>query len=151
MAKNNVKKTRNEISSQKGKLDKLNEQNMCRCPHTKRGDINVTPARNRSQGQLLYICKECEKDVDLTKIPEADLRNACSLVDRAIDTIKISLDMQNPHDQEILKDLAKVQYHVRNHIVPLYGKALSKQGTNRRNDHRSDGGNGVWMPPVADR
>lgn len=149
MAKN-VKKRRALITEQRSALSKMDEKNKCGCSHTKRGDIDVVPAQNRSQGQLLYICKECDKDLDFTKIPEATLRESCNNVDRAIDTIKISLDLNNPHDQEILEELAKVQYRIRNQIVPLYGKALSKQGTNKRRN-RDNSGSGVWMPPAADR
>lgn len=146
----NVKKKKSIIREQRQQLEKLDEQTICSCPHTERGDLNVTPARNRSQGQLLYICKGCEKEVDFTKIPEDELRKACNTIDRACDTIKISLDMQNPHDQELLKEIAKTQYRVRNQIATLYGKSLSKQGTNRRRNRENRGG-GMWMQPAADR
>ena len=128
----NIKKRRKLINEQRLQLDKSQEKNKCDCPHTTRGDIDAVPSNNRRQGQLDYVCKSCQKDLNFNKIPENVLKESCTNVDNAIDTIKISLDLSNEKDQEILEKLAEVQYRIRNQIVPLYGKSLQKQGTGRR-------------------
>lgn len=147
----NIKKRRKLINEQKLQLDKSNEKNKCDCPHTVHGDIDCVPSNNRRQGHLDYICKSCNKDLNFNKIPEATLREACTTVDNAIDTIKISLDLSNEKDAEVLEKLAECQYRIRNQIVQLYGKSLQKQGTGRRKNRNDRDVDSSWTKPEVGR
>lgn len=147
----NTKKTIDAITKQEHSLKALREQTKARCPHTKRGDLDIVPAHNRKPGDLTYLCRCCQKDLDLKKIPEDELRAACDTVDRAIDVIKISLNLESDEDRQILKRMSKVQFRVRNELVRAYGKALEGKNKGRRGNRGKGGNNGgsAWQRPMS--
>ena len=146
----NTKKQIDAINKQENSLKALREQAKARCPHTKRGDLDIVPAHNRKPGDLTYVCRCCQKDLDLKKISEQDLRDACDTIDRAIDVIKISLNLESDDDRQKLKRLSKVQFRVRNELVRSYGEALKGKNKGRRGN-RGKGGNGgsAWQRPMS--
>lgn len=146
----NIKKQVEAIDKQDQSLKVMREQMKSRCPHTdKNGDLDIMPKQNRQSGELTYICKRCKKELDLKKIAEQDLQNACNLIDRACDVIKLSLDTQRDGDQEILKRVGKVQYRVRNEIMKLYGASLKKNKNGGRGNRRNNNNeNSAWGNPM---
>lgn len=165
-----IRKRGKLIAEQELKLNRGKEKNKCECSHTSHGELDVIPAKNK--GKLTYICRSCQKEIDFTKIPEKTevdndgkvrvnangqeirlaigLSDACNTVDRAIDTIKITLDLHNEKDKEMLDELAVIQYRVRNQITQLYGKSLSKSnGGNRKK--RNDDNDSMWSKPQMNR
>jgi len=150
----NPKKRKGAIREQERNLHKLNEKNMCDCTHTKpkTGDLDIIPARDRQHGELKYVCNECEKDLYLDPIPEDDLRFACDVIDRACDTIKISLDLSKESEQKMRDNVSETQYRVRNEIIKMYGAALKSNNKSRGNGSRGrSGGNSSWAKPEVHR
>ena len=153
-----IKKRRKLIDDQELQLRRGKEKNKCDCPHTKHGELDVIPTKNG--GPLQYVCHACTKEINFAKIPERSetrdgkivigLADACETVDNAIDTIKITLDLNNEKDKKMLDELSGIQYRVRNQITKLYGKALSKNGSNRKknNNNYQDSS---WNKPQMNR
>lgn len=131
------RKRKGALREQERNLRKLDERNVCDCTHTKpkTGDLSITPAR--SQGKLRYICNECDKDLNLNPINEDALRQACDIIDNAIDAIKITLDMSKEPEQKIHKHVSETQFRVRNEICEMYKSA---QKANNRNRGQGNGG-----------
>lgn len=155
---NKIKKRSKLIGDQRLQLMKGEEHNKCECPHTDHGELNVVPVNGK--GPLHYKCKDCQKDINFTKIPEnSEIRDgkvvvgiydACDTIDNAIDTIKITLDLQNDKDKGLLSELAELQYRVRNQVPKFYGKALTKNNGNRKKN-RSDYNDSSWSKPQMTR
>ena len=152
MAERNIKKQLEVVDKQERSLKVIREEMMCDCDHKHRqsGDIDIVPAQNRSPGELKYKCRRCRKDLDLKKISEQDLRDACVTIDKAIDVIKLSLDPQREDDAKILKRVSKVQYRVRNDISKLYAASLQKNKTGgRRGNKNRNSDDSAWAKPIV--
>ena len=147
-AGNNIKKQVDAIEKQQGSMKVLLEQAKSKCTHTKNGDLDIVPSNNRQTGELKYICRKCRKEIDLKKIAKEDLENACNIIDRAIDVIKLQLDPSKESDEEILKKMAKTQFRVRNDIVKTYGAALQKNNRGNGNRDRNNG-DSTWNKPTV--
>jgi hypothetical protein len=136
----NIKKQVEAIDKQDRNLKVLREQMKSKCPHTdKNGDLDIVPKQNRQNGELTYICKRCQKTLNLKKISPEQLAQACEIVDNACDVIKLSLDTQKEADLEILKRIGKVQYRVRNEVQKYYDASLKKNKSGGKGKGR--GGN----------
>lgn len=152
MAERNIKKQLEVVAKQERSLRVVREEMMCDCDHKHRqsGDIDIVPAQNRAPGELKYKCKRCQKDLDLKKIQEQELKDACNTIDRAIDVIKMSLDPQREDDAKILKRVSKVQFRVRNDIPKMYAASLQKNKTGgRRGNGRRSSEESSWAKPVV--
>lgn len=164
-----IKKRRKLIDDQELQLRKGKEKNKCECLHTRHGELNVVPSKNKRPDHLEYICNDCRKEIVFNKIPERTvvtdehgnvlnnvkvtigLVDACNAIDAAVDTIKITLDTQNDKDKKIGEELALYQYRTRNQISQLYGKALQKQGGNRGNKKQNNYNESSWNKPQMNR
>lgn len=146
---NSIKKQMDAIDRQEKDLRNVREVIKSECSHTKNGDLDIVPKQNRQNGELKYICRKCKKELDLKKIDEDTLTNACDIIDRAIDVIKLSLDTNREDEEKILRKMAKTQYRVRNDIKKFYAASLKKNrngsGKNNRNDTNSGG---AWNKPT---
>ena len=142
MAENNIKKQVETINKQEKGLRLLREKAKTRCTHTRKGELDIVPAKDRKQGELKYICCKCGKELYLNKIDEQTLRGACTVVDNSCDVIKLSLDPDRDEDAQVLKNVAKTQYRVRNEILKLYAAALAKnkKGGKRRGNNQQGSG-----------
>lgn len=148
MATTNVKKQVQAIKRQQQKLNEMNEKLKTKCTHTVKGDLDIVPDRKFKEGSLHFICRQCEKELNLTKLAEDELKNACSVIDRAIDTIKLQLDPNREDDLLILKKMARTQYRVRGPVQKYYAAALKKNSRGRRgNRRRGNQDNGLWSAP----
>lgn len=138
------RKRRGALEEQRRNLAKLDEKNVCDCLHTKprTGDISVTPQKGK--GKLRYICNECYKDLDLNLIPMKDLEEACSMIDSAIDAIKITLDPNRESDQKIHDHVSMVQYRVRNEICHYYQAVQKANNKNRGNGGGRNQSSSSW-------
>lgn len=153
MAENrNIKKQLEVVDKQERSLKILREEAKCVCchKHLQSGDLDIVPAQNRAPGELKYLCKKCRKDLDLKKIPETELTDACNTIDRAIDVIKLSLDPQKEDDAKILKRVSKVQFRVRNEIPKMYAASLQKNKTGgRRGNGNRSSDDSSWAKPIV--
>lgn len=145
---NKAAKKLKEIQGQQKILNKYAEKVKCECPHTKKGDVSFLPKKNREAGKLDYICKECEKEIHLDKISEEDLRRSCTIIDNAIDTIKIVLNTDKDEDKKLLEEFAQLQFDVRNKVVKAYGAAISQSGQRKSNNNNRSNDGGSWNKPV---
>ena len=92
------------------------EKNQCDCVHTRKGELEIRPSEKKRDGLLLYVCRLCEKDLCLNKIEESDLDQAIAIIDRAIDTIKMHLDLDKAKDAAIAERMAECQFRIRNQV-----------------------------------
>lgn len=127
------------------------EKNQCDCVHTRKGELEIRPSEKKRDGLLLYVCRLCEKDLCLNKIEEADLDQAIAIVDRAIDTIKMHLDLDRPKDAAIAERMAECQFRVRNQLKKAYQATLKNgrkggKGNGRRSSEDRDS---AWAKPVV--
>ncbi len=147
-----IKRQVDAIDKQMTKLAKMKKQLQAKCTHTVRGDLDIAPDRNYKEGSLHFICRQCQKTLDLTRLQDEELEKACNTVDRAIDTIKIALDPNREDDYETLKKMARTQHRVRTMVKPYYDATLKRnaragrRGNNRRNGRRG-GNSSIWDSP----
>lgn len=126
------------------------EKNQCDCAHTRKGELEIRPSEKKRDGLLLYVCRLCKKDLCLNKIEEADLDQAIAIVDRAIDTIKMHLDLDKPKDAAIAERMAECQFRVRNQLKKAYQASLSNGRKGGRNGRRgSEDRDSAWAKPVV--
>lgn len=130
--------------------DRALEENKCTCTHTVKGDMKLKPGKsyNQGNGQLNYICSECQKEVRIRNISDDEIDRSIDVIDNMIDIIKLSADMTKEGDAKIVKKLAKVQFRLRNEIKDLYKAAKSKNGKGKK---KNKGGNSDadWGKPTA--
>lgn len=139
----NIKKRYEEINHQHRELNKAGEENQTRCTHTRAGNLTLISARGKgNNGELVYVCKKCGKEVRLTALDDATVSNALKVVDQMIDSIKMSANENNEHDAEMIKKLAKVQYITRNKLATYYKASTTKNNRHggKRNDSNYNGG-----------
>jgi hypothetical protein len=150
---NSIKKQTEEMLKARKKMDRVAEQFKADCSHVSNGEPAFIPSNEpRREGELAYVCKNCHKRIVISKISEEDITKACDIIDRAIDTIKITANPNSEDTEKLLERLSKVQFRVRNEIVPAYMASLKKNTIGRRNDNRSvDESNSAWGKPVINR
>lgn len=142
-----TKKKTEMLRKQQKEIEKMREENRCSCRHVNKGDFDAV--RKQGVSEPIFICKRCEKELNLRKINEDKLEEALYTIDQAIDVIKIGLGEElNEAEEKIYKRLVKAQYTARNLIKPLYQATLSsnnKKNKNRNRSNNTDSGNSVWM------
>jgi len=164
----NTGKRNKMLNSVAQELSKSREKNMCDCCHTRKGDLNLVKAKDRSApGDLRYICRACEKKINLNKLPErttvtesGDGKYSVQLgyldvieaADNMLDVIKMSLNLENEKEQKIANHMAEAQYRIRNNIPKLYKAALLKNGSGNNNGkHKREENRGWGAPAVSGR
>ena len=146
----NIKKQVEAIDKQDRNLKVLREQMKSKCPHTdKNGDLDIVPKQNRQNGELTYVCKRCQKVLNLKKISPDELRHACEVIDNACDVIKLSLDTQKDVDLDILKKMGKVQYRVRNEVEKFYDASLKKNKSGKGKGRGGNNESSSWGNPTV--
>lgn len=148
----NIKKQVQAIQKQQKKLAEMADALKSKCTHTVRGDLDIVPDKSYKQGSLHFICRQCQKKLDLSRIQDDKLQEACDIIDRAIDTIKITIDPNREDDYKILKRMARTQHRVRTTVIPYYNAALKKNSSagrrgNGRGGRRGNGNSGIWDSP----
>lgn len=148
----NIKKETEAVDKQEKQLALLREHLKARCSHTKNGEPDIVPSANKEPGQLNYICRRCRKELSLKKLTDEEIKNAVGVIDRAIDTIKLTLNLEREDEQKILKKVAKTQYRLRNEVLALYGASL-KRNRNGGGKQRPQNNNNTsgWGKPQIDR
>lgn len=139
MAKNSIKKDMEMIDKQEKSLRKYREKRQCDCMHKRDGGPSLGKSKDPGDGNLVYQCWCCRKKVDLERIDQQKLEDACKLIDKAIDIIKLSCSTTDAADKELVEKLGKVQYRVRNLIPDAYKTALkanSKKGKKKESSIR---------------
>lgn len=127
------------------------EKNQCDCVHTRKGELEIRPSEKKRDGQLLYVCRLCEKDLCLNKISEPELDNAIQIIDRAIDTIKMNLNLEKQRDVAIAERMAECQYRVRNNVKKAYLATLknTRNGERGNGKHNSEDRDSSWGKAVV--
>ena len=156
MAENAIRKKIEALNKSERSISKVKEEAKSQCTHTLHGDPALVPSNEpRSEGQLKYTCKLCQKPLTISSISDEELQNACNIIDRAIDIIKISAaSINNEEESDLIKKLAKTQYRVRNDLVPTYKAAIKKNGRHSKrnnNNHNNNYEAGWARPQVAGR
>jgi len=146
--KMNIKKQAEEIDRQNKKFNKYREELKAKCTHTRNGELTLVRGKNSNNGELVYICKQCKKELHFNQMSEAELQEACNKIDSAIDVIKVNANPNNENDVEMLKKMAKTQYRL-GEIVAYYKAATSRNNKHRGNgnNHHDNNGGGVWGKP----
>ena len=151
---------RNKVLAEVGReLAKNKEKNMCDCCHTRRGEVNVVKSKDRkSAGDLRYLCRACEKKLNLNRLPakttvrqnpdgtydvSIGYMDALEAVDSMIDAIKMSLNLEKEREVKIANHMAETQYRVRNNIPKLY-EAVTNKNSNRGNNDRDEDRHQGW-------
>lgn len=154
MADNAIRKRTDAVIKNERNLFKVKEDLKAQCTHTIHGEPSFIPSNEpKVEGLHKYICKQCQKVITITSIDEEELQKACDLIDRAIDIIKItasSSSANNEDDAEVMHKLAKMQYRIRNDLMPTY-KAALKKSNNRANKHNNNNNNSEssWGRPTT--
>jgi len=128
------------------------EKNQCDCVHTRKGELEIRPSEKKKAGELLYVCRLCKKDLCLNKIEEVDLDQAITIIDRAIDTIKMHLDLDKAKDAAIAERMAECQFRVRNQVKKAYMATLKnggRKGTKGNGRHGSEERDSSWGKAVV--
>jgi hypothetical protein len=138
----NIKKQSEELDKQEKHFGKYKEELKAKCTHTRNGELTLVPKKDGNKdGELVYVCKQCRKVLRFSRIDENDLQKSIDLIDQAIDIIKASANTNNENDDEMVKRMAKVQYRLRNDIMPYYKAATSRNNRGNKNrDNNNDGG-----------
>lgn len=157
MSELNIKKQVEEATRKKREFEKFQEELKSRCSHTNKGELTITkvdPGKAKAEGfsdadaNKIYMCKQCHKYINISALNENDIKHACDVIDRVIDTIKMTADPSREDDSELIKKLGKIQYRVRNDI-PNYYKAASKKNGKGRKRNNSNDNNSVWGRPTT--
>ena len=128
---NKIRKDMEAIDKQEKSLRKFREKKQCDCMHKDADGPSLIKSKEQGAKPLDYKCINCRKMVDLERIPQEKLKDACDTVDKAIDIIKLSCSPKDAADKELVEKLGKVQYRIRNLIPEAYKTALkanSKRG-----------------------
>ena len=107
------------------------------CTHTKR-PMEPALAYKEENGQLKWICKICGENVDLTRIPDEELKKAIATVSQACNLIKI-MSRGTEREQKIIETvIADIQLKVNAYLYDAYKGALnmSKKAGNQNNRRR---------------
>lgn len=137
----NIKKQAEDVDKQEKKFSKVKEQLKAKCTHTKNGELTLVPRREGGKdGELVYICKQCKKVLKFSRIDDSEAQAALDMVDCMIDIIKANANTNNENDMDMVDKMAKVQYHVRNSVLPFYKASLSRNNNrgNRNNNNNRD-------------
>ena len=146
---NSSSKKRKLLETQRGEISKLTEKNMCDCDHTKKnGDPDLFQSNNRKPGEIKYICRACDKEINLKRIPDDTLKEACKTIENACDLIKLSLNLEREADQKIQEKVSVLQYRVRNNLEKWYGAALSRNKGGNRNNRNQNSNSSISKPRV---
>ena len=124
------------------------EKNQCDFVHTRKGELEIRPSEKKRDGLLLYVCRLCEKDLCLNEIEESDLEQAIAIIDRAIDTIKMHLDLDKAKDAAIAERMAECQFRIRNQVKKAYMATLSNARKGKGNGRNEDK-DSAWAKPVV--
>lgn len=139
----NIRKEIEDVTKQERTLDKIKETLKCQCTHTKKGDFTLV---RKSGEERKWICKQCQKIIAIERIDENELQKAIDIIDNAIDVIKLSTDTGRDDDAKVVEKVGKMQYRLRNEILPFYKAAVQKNKGGQRRDKEQSSNSG-WNKP----
>lgn len=145
----NIKKEVDQVTKQERELGLLRENLKCTCVHTKKGDLTLVRV---PEDASKYRCKQCQKVIKISRLDDKEIQDAIDVLDRMVDTIKLSSDVNREDDAKMVKKLAKFQFRLRNEIMPFYNASIKKnnQGRGKRNNNnRNDNYDGGWNKPTT--
>lgn len=150
-----IKERTKEIQRNERSLGDFKERNMAECPHcnTESGDITLFPAQKQDGPGRKYICKQCQKEVNIQSIPVETLRQAIAVLDDACDVIKMKTVWNKDEDAKMGIKISKFQYRLRTLIERAYTTAVSKNTNDRRgnNGGRQNQSGGFQRPTTTRR
>lgn len=153
-----IKKWRKDILENRRINDRNEQLMLCQCRHQyPNGEPSLAPTKKMEPGlngqpRPVYQCLRCGKEVSVVALDKDQLRDACTLIDKACDIIKFMSQPKSEDDAAIVKKVVKTQDRVNNFMMRWYNSAIesSKRSKNRRK--RSGGGSGVsWERPTGGR
>lgn len=134
-----IRKLNSEIKKSQTKLTRAKEKNMCKCLHTRKGELDLVPSNmKRGNGAKMMLCVNCNKDVQVNRVPKETAvkehngnftvnvgrEDAVNAVDSMMDIIKMNLNPENEKDREFIKQIAEAQFLIRNRLITLYEASL---------------------------
>ena len=155
MANNkDIRKKIDAVIKNEKSMGKIKEEAKAQCTHTLHGEPAFIPSNEpRTDGQLKYICKLCQKPITITNISEDELQNACNIIDRAVDIIKITAgSINNDDDEKMIDKMSKLQYRVRNDLLPTYRASIKRNNKrDKRHNNNNQHDTGWGRPQVSGR
>lgn len=150
----NIKKQMELTEKKEREFSKFKEDVQCRCTHTKHGELTVKRLNNQGNSdsddpKLEFICTQCRKKLSFARISEAALAEACKIIDQTIDIIKVTAETSREEDQKMVSKLAKIQYRVRNDLIPFYNASLKKNNRGRNNKKNNNNTGSGWNRPTT--
>jgi hypothetical protein len=148
-----IRKKIDAVIKNERSMGKIKEEAKAQCTHTLNGEPAFIPSNEpRTDGKLKYICKLCQKPITITNISEDELQKACDIIDRAVDIIKITAgSINNDEDSKMIEKMSKLQYRVRNDLIPTY-RASTKRNNKKDRKHNNNQHEAAWgRPQVSGR
>lgn len=129
-----IEKMYNFVQETKQNASRAEAKLHCVCLH-QRGKNPALKRTNKTDadGNPEWICRRCGKVVRLQKLDPNELRKAISVVDQAIDVIKLLGNPENEKDIETLKKVSKMQYRLID-LPKLYDAAVRNDKPKRNNN-----------------
>lgn len=117
----------------------------CSCLHQRgRSPSLKKTGRNDANGNPIFICKRCGKEVNLQKLDSAALLSAVKTVDQALDIIKILANPENEKDDKLLRRLIKTQFRLAE-LPKQYDNAIKKTNdSGNKNKNKSQSSSTTW-------
>lgn len=119
-------------------LDKVKLDYQCHCAHRDQNGAFAlnppqghNPKRNPFTDKALYRCRICEKELDISTIPEDDFKRGLDVIDRVLDIGKMHLDLNSARDRDLLELVSKLQYQLQSTLPDLY-KAICSGGKRKK-------------------
>lgn len=119
-------------------LDKVTLHTQCKCAHR---DTNGAfalnppqgnnPRKNPFTGKPLYRCRMCDKELDISQIPQEDYERALNTVDRILDIAKMHMDLNARRDEDLIQLVSRLQYQLASTVPDLY-KAICNNGKRKK-------------------
>lgn len=140
-----------ELDKIERKIRLTRDKKKCMCAHQRKNGV----AAIKMRGNGFAICQECKKDdieVKLNPFREENLSKIDEhwhYIDSVVDLIKMSIDMNNPEDIEVLSGLSKFQFFGRNNLPELVAGVSRRNNKMRKNQNRQDREGSPWGKPIV--
>ncbi len=139
---NSIRDVSKQLSKEKVKL-------VCNCPHQQNGQFKLKPINKKDEdGNPIYICTECGKEINLKNITPEELNSAIDTLDRVADTIKMLLNLEDKGDQQLYKRYAKMQFRLLYEVSDQLTAAKNRGKSKKKKGGKSNTGDG-WSRPQS--
>lgn len=131
------------VSANERAMSTVRIESQCKCVHR---DSNGAFAlivnsggnvkKSRYTGAPLYMCRLCQKEIDVSTISEEEFERALNVIDRVCDLSKMHLNFSTESDQDLWKSLSKQQFKLHT-IIDKCFKTIRKGGRKKKKDNNN--------------